>query len=121
MLEVTPAAAELIQRLLDTHGLCPEQGGGLRLARDHTHGSLVMSVAAAPADSDTTLRRHEVAVYLDDHALERTQRHVLDVHPGATGPAFSLLHEREDDARRDRLTVAALREYLDQRSADEVV
>ena len=113
MLEVTPAAAELIARLLATHGLCPEQGGGLRLARDQAHGSLTMTVTAAPAETDTTLLRHAMAVYLDGHALERTRRHVLDATPGAAGPVFALLDQREEGARRDRLTAAALRDYLD--------
>jgi hypothetical protein len=112
MLEVTPAAAELIQRLLDTHGLGPEQSGGLRLALDQAHGGLTMTVAAAPADADTTLRRHAVTVYLDEHAVLRTRRHVLDVHPGPNGEVLSLLDQREDEARRDRLTVAAIRDYL---------
>jgi hypothetical protein len=112
MLEVTAAAADLIQQLVQRHGLCPDQGGGLRLARDPAVGGLTMTVAAAPADADTTLHRHAVAVYLDEHAMERTQRHVLDAHPGPSGPVFSLLDQREDDARRDRLTVAALRAYL---------
>ena len=70
-----------------------------------------MQPQRGPAEGDTTLRRHRIPLYLDDYALRRTQRQLLD---SSNDEGETRLFLRDADlVRRNRQTVAALRAYLD--------
>ena len=110
MLDLSPTAADVVQRLHQRRG--SEGRAGVRLSRSAS-GSLAMTLADGPQPGDVTLFRCAVAVYLDDYALSRTQRHVLDGASSSDGDRLFLRDLASDLARRDRETVAALRAHVE--------
>ena len=74
-----------------------------------------MQLADGPEPGDVTLFRQAIALHLDDYALTRTQRHLLDGATDEGGDRLFLRDLAADLARRDRETVAALRSHLDRR------
>jgi hypothetical protein len=110
VLDITEQAADVIRELLAAAALDAAEVG-LRFSRDPRHGSLALQPHAGPVDGDTTLRRRQIALYLDDYALRRTHRQLLDT--SADDGERRLFLRDTDLVRRNRQTVAALRAYLE--------
>jgi Fe-S cluster assembly iron-binding protein IscA len=98
MLTVTEAAAQAINSLV-TKNQMPE-GAGLRIApqsQTTRAEGLGLSIAAAPADSDTVIESNGAKVFLPASVVYDLHQLELDVEPGDDGNEVRFIVERRKD------------------------
>jgi iron-sulfur cluster assembly protein len=98
MLTVTEAAAQAINSLV-TKNQMPE-GAGLRIApqsQTTRAEGLGLSIAAAPADSDTVIESNGAKVFLPASVVYDLHQLELDVEPGDDGDEVRFIVERRKD------------------------
>lgn len=88
VLRITEDAATLVCTLTRDAGRCGQSG--LRIVVDPVHHSLSMSIASAPSEADTIVRRDAAQVYLSPPAAHRLRRRTLRAELSADRSLFFL-------------------------------